>query len=679
MKILYRPDIDGLRAIAVLSVIFYHSMIPQEYFNLFHGGFLGVDIFFTISGYLITKIILCEITKYKNISLKNFYERRARRILPALFVVILTFIPVAWIHLLPLELIDFTNSILSSIGFSSNFYFYLSNLEYGTKEGLLKPFLHTWSLSVEEQFYILFPVLLYFVYKTNNCRRIIYIFLFIFLISLLSAQFFSRTYSSINFYMLPTRAWELVAGSIICYLEINKKFKFKNLFINEFFSFLGLLFIIFSLILYKDTMPHPSIVTLLPITGVCLIILFSNTKTFVKKILSYKILVFVGLISYSLYLWHYPIFAFNRILEFTDGNNFRKLVLISLVFILSVFTYFFVEKPFRNKKLISLKFFVIFISFSLFIFLTFISSVILNNGFSSRYPLIFKNLFIEKKNNLKVISEDINYDYNNFSKINIVFLGDSVTGTLVSQLREEYGKLYNIINFASSGCQFILYHEQVKKNKSGAEFVDNRCDLKANQKKIEIIKNLNKDQTIIVYGGILPAILSGEWFDNKEGGVYIDPYINSRKTHFYFKNKINNKNLTESILDSINYLADNSKALIIIYPVPEVGFNPSEEMIKIFHYKTKKKDQFPLFDKFGLTTSYTVYKERIKESDNVYSKISKKNVYKIFPEEIFCSEDNMRCKTHSEKNFYYFDNLHPTTIGAQMINSLLLKKIKEIM
>ena len=134
MKIQYRPEIDGLRAIAVLSVIAYHSMFPQKVSNLFHGGFIGVDIFFTISGYLITKIILKEIIKQKKFSFKSFYERRARRILPALFIVILFFLPVSWMHLLPTELVDFSSSMLSSVGFSSNLYFYFTNLEYGTKE-----------------------------------------------------------------------------------------------------------------------------------------------------------------------------------------------------------------------------------------------------------------------------------------------------------------------------------------------------------------------------------------------------------------------------------------------------------------------------------------------------------------------------------------------------------------
>ena len=245
---------------------------------------------------------------------------------------------------------------------------------------------------------------------------------------------------------------------------------------------------------------------------------------------------------------------------------------------------------------------------------------------------------LKRKKNLKVINEKIDNNSNdNTSKTNIVFIGDSTIGTLVSQFRDEHGDSFNVINFASSGCILMLYHEQVKTNKKGGKFIDKRCDLDSNNKKFEKIKNLGKEKTIIVYGGSLPAVLSGEWFDNKEGGVVIDPYSKSIKTSFYFKNKVNAKKIEDSIIESLNLLADNSKLLIIVYPIPEVGFSPSDEMIKIFHYKTKK-GSVSFFDKFGLTTSYNAYLNRIRESDKLYSKVKKSNVHKIYPEKVFCSK-----------------------------------------
>ena len=165
IKLKYRPEIDTLRAIAVSAVIIYHAKISLFGNLIFSGGFLGVDIFFIISGYLITSIILKELLEKNSFSFRNFYIKRVRRILPALLFVMLVSIPFSWIYLYPSDLVSFSKSILYSLGFGSNFYFHFSGLEYGSPEGILKPFLHTWSLSVEEQYYILFPIGLVVVFK----------------------------------------------------------------------------------------------------------------------------------------------------------------------------------------------------------------------------------------------------------------------------------------------------------------------------------------------------------------------------------------------------------------------------------------------------------------------------------------------------------------------------------
>ena len=180
MKLTYRPEIDGLRAIAILLVIFYHAELTIFKDNIFQSGFIGVDIFFVISGYLITSIILKELLVNNKFSFGYFYERRARRLLPALFFVMLLTFPLAWLYLLPGDFLDYSKSILYSVGFSSNFYFHFSGLEYGATDSLYKPFLHTWSLSVEEQYYIIFPILLILCFKF--LKNYILIILTIFLI-----------------------------------------------------------------------------------------------------------------------------------------------------------------------------------------------------------------------------------------------------------------------------------------------------------------------------------------------------------------------------------------------------------------------------------------------------------------------------------------------------------------
>ena len=187
----YRPEIDTLRALAVIAVIIYHAKIYLFGNLIFQGGFLGVDIFFIISGYLITSIILKELIEKESFSFKNFYEKRVRRLFPALLFIMLVSIPFSWIYLYPIDLVNFSKSILYSLGFGSNFYFHFSGLEYGSPEGLLKPFLHTWSLSVEEQYYILFPIGLVTVFKYFR-KHLIYFLFICFVISLLLADWGSK-------------------------------------------------------------------------------------------------------------------------------------------------------------------------------------------------------------------------------------------------------------------------------------------------------------------------------------------------------------------------------------------------------------------------------------------------------------------------------------------------------
>ena len=252
MKPTYRPEIDGLRAIAVSAVIIYHAQITTFGSQPFKGGFIGVDIFFVISGYLITSIILKELVTTDSFSFKHFYERRIRRILPALLFVMLTSLPFAWMYLLPSDLIDFSKSILYSLGFSSNFYFHYSGQVYGATDGLLKPFLHTWSLSVEEQFYILFPIVLLVTFKFFR-KNLIYILIIGFIVSLGLAEWTSRNYPSASFYFIHARIWELLAGSILAYFEVTKGHRSKNQLLNSILPTIGLLLIIHSIIFFDDS------------------------------------------------------------------------------------------------------------------------------------------------------------------------------------------------------------------------------------------------------------------------------------------------------------------------------------------------------------------------------------------------------------------------------------------
>ena len=201
----YRKEIDGLRSLAVLPVIFYHAG-----FSFFSGGFIGVDVFFVISGYLITSLILKE-KKEETFSLLNFYERRARRILPALFFVMICCIPFAWIWTLPAEFKDFAQSILATSLFSSNIFFWQGTDYFGGGNVDLKILLHTWSLAVEEQYYLIFPVFIMLTWRLG-LKFLVYFFLTFTVLSLGLSHYGSSHFPVANFYLLPSRAWELLLG-----------------------------------------------------------------------------------------------------------------------------------------------------------------------------------------------------------------------------------------------------------------------------------------------------------------------------------------------------------------------------------------------------------------------------------------------------------------------------------
>ena len=338
----YRPEIDGLRALAVLPVIFAHAG-----FSFFSGGFLGVDVFFVISGFLITGILLREIDQ-GTFSITRFYERRARRILPALFLILAISTLAALLIMLPEDLKKFGQSVFASNIFLSNFYF-SGEANYFDTGSKFKPLLHTWSLSVEEQFYILFPWLLFLLARTTR-QRIVTVIGALFVSSLLLAQYGAVNYPVFNFFSPLSRAWELLAGSLAACWKVQRGSLSSTYIVrSQVISILSFFSILLSYILFSETTPNPSFLTLFAVLGSVGIILFAVPGTWVYKLLSNQILVLIGLISYSAYLWHQPVFVFAR-LYFIEISIFGWFVLILLTLLLAWITWKYVEAPFRDHK-----------------------------------------------------------------------------------------------------------------------------------------------------------------------------------------------------------------------------------------------------------------------------------------------------------------------------------------
>ncbi|MEL0244022.1 MAG: acyltransferase family protein, partial [Gammaproteobacteria bacterium] len=501
----YRPEIDGLRAIAVLSVIFYHAKIIISGRDWFEGGFIGVDIFFVISGYLITRIILSEIKTTGSFSFLNFYERRARRILPMLFVVIFASMPFAWQKLLPSDFVEYAESILASLFFGSNFFFYFRTTEYGADSSLLKPFLHTWSLGVEEQFYLFFPILAIIAYKYFYSN-----FLTILIgLSLLSLQFSELMVvknSDLNFYLPFSRFWELAIGSILAYRELHYKYS-NNGFASKSLPIFGLYLIVYSILFFDAKTPHPSFHTLIPIIGVALIIGFASKDELVGKLLASKPFVWVGLISYSAYLWHFPIFALSRQSSLSH-TNYDKFEWIVVTLILSIASFVLVETPLRNVRKISGKLFLSII-LSAFVVASvlgtlIIKGVIVNSEVGFVGELLDNGAFREEHK-----AFELNYDYSvlSNSKPNILIVGNSHAEDLLKALTfSDVANGYNI-NLTSPIKRVKDVNYQVRCLWDYLKNNDTTCTQGASQGAVEYGPNISKQ-----YSSADIVMLASQWY-----------------------------------------------------------------------------------------------------------------------------------------------------------------------
>lgn len=334
----YRSDIDGLRAIAVLPVVLFHADLTA-----FSGGYVGVDIFFVISGFLITGIISREIQN-GDFSIITFYERRVRRIFPALFVMFFFTLAAGVFLLLPSDLEKLGASVVAATTFVSNIFF-LRTSGYFERTAELNPLLHTWSLAIEEQYYLFFPILLMVLWKFRwNWKVVTSAGL---VLSFVYSIYMTDHYTSKAFYLLPSRAWELLLGSIIALGVLPR---INNTLLLEILAALGIGFIAFAVLVYDPETIFPGLAALLPCLGAGLLIFTGqgDYKTTVARILSGRVLVFFGLISYSLYLWHWPIFVFTNYYSVFPLPLAHSLLNVIISVFIAYLSWQFIENPFRK-------------------------------------------------------------------------------------------------------------------------------------------------------------------------------------------------------------------------------------------------------------------------------------------------------------------------------------------
>ena len=655
LKLNYRKELDGLRAIAIIGVIIYHVEVFINGNRLFPGGFLGVDIFFVISGYLITSLIIKEIIFSNNFSFKNFYFRRAKRILPALLVMIFISIFFAWIYLTPKNFLEYSNSIVSSLFFYSNYFFYFQDLVYNSEDSLLKPLLHTWSLAVEEQFYIIFPIFFFLIYKFIK-KKLLTFFIVLIIICFIGAILATYSNSIFSFYSNFSRLWEVLFGSLLAILEIkNKKINFKY---DKFLPVIGFILILFSYIFFDKNTIHPSYLTLIPILGTFIVIHFIKVNDITYNFLTIKIFSIIGLWSYSLYLWHYPILAFARN-RGKDLSEYDKVELLGVTFLISIISYYLIEKPFRKLDIKKIKIFYITVLLFSASFISFNYASQKNNGFEDRIHVFLKkltreNLWEKFSDNTGVCFDRVDNfcNINQNNKTSIFLIGDShaetINYSLFSRL-ESYP--FNYISANRGGCIYLPGFEKkyIKDNK-----VYKNCTIESKKKIDSMIDD--KENSIIIIGGNFK-----EHFFKKLDFKYI-----SR----------NKKKIVPSFKDSLFKILETNK-VILVYPIPSIDFDIIKTVMNLVPKGSFKATDY--LNKNKLTTKYEYYLDQNKKVLSFFDNLEHKNLYRIYPHKIFCDTNIEKvCFTHEGKNIFYSDRQHLSFLGAEKLAEEVFNMILKI-
>ncbi|MEI7613002.1 MAG: acyltransferase family protein [Betaproteobacteria bacterium] len=627
----YRREIDGLRALAVIPVIFFHAG-----FQAFSGGYVGVDVFFVISGYLITSIILAE-KEAGTFTLVGFYERRVRRILPALFFVMLVCLPLAWMWLLPNEMRRFSASLVAVSTFSSNVLFYLTS---GYFDGEIKPLLHTWSLAVEEQYYVLFPIFIMLAWSLGK-RWMIALLSATALVSLAAAQWFSLLKPEFGFLLLPTRLWELVVGVLIAFYLADENNKTRS----QFAGVLGVMLIAYSVLAFDRNTPFPGVYALLPTIGTGLVILYATPETWIGRFLGSKILVGLGLISYSAYLWHQPLFAFAKHRSLFEPDIGVVLALIVLTFLLAYVSWRAVEKPFRDRnRFTRSQVFGYGAAFScLFIALGLAGHF--SDGFESRLPADALSAHIVREHEKQIteagcklhadgfhVRECIQGDKSVLPKVALV--GDSHAQAITHELSEAFARnRLSFIPYVKPACPQFINMPLSPRIREALE-----CNLYQKEIEKEILR------------------------------TPVETYIFvSRKDNPLAEPTEQNFSAFEAHLRSIVALLNMGKKVILVYPIPVYKVYVSDYMAKNLWFYGGQHEM--------IVEGKQAFEKRVRYFTDRYDAIGvQPNLARVYTTEVLCnSAERGQCFTQMNGVPLYFDESHLSNTGAR----LLVEKIMQ--
>lgn len=658
----YRADIDGLRAVAVLLVVFYHAGWP-----LFSGGFIGVDVFFVISGFLITSIILDGVNKCQ-FSFRQFYLRRARRLLPALLLVITVSALASYWLLSPKHMLDFAKSLAATMVFSSNLYF-MSESDYFAGTIDLKPLIHTWSLAVEEQYYLLFPLLMVLLARFRKSLFVIMVILF-----LCSFAFAAWAFSSIpkhSFYFLLSRAWELLAGSLLAIMFVNHAGRAETLYSSPLLSrllhllgWIGLLAIFIAGFVIDKHAPfwaHGTGIGLwVAVVGTVLVLLGSQPNTLLNRVLSFRPIVFVGLLSYSLYLWHQPVLAFARhyLAAPLDAVTSCFALLISLL--MAYVSWRFVEKPIRHAKVIvSNKLFVVLMVSLSILGIAFGVVAYNSQGFESRYSL----------EAIAVYTHESSKHYNwsgcrhspcndNHGKPTVLLVGDSHAAAISQFLNNELDSGYDYQWSAAAACPPLIGY--IKSRQDGSD-----CSGRNEQLLHRVAKDDNIEWVILV--GHWGTYSAGKMFNNGAGGV------DDGASVFYMTETLQERfsqQRAEAIADgyvkTLEAFLDTGKKILVVDQIPVAGWDVPEAVLALQHRGADP----------GLELRYEqgLYEE-FASSAQAMMQLEANNLVTLPTVDLFCEQNKCLVVKNDQPLYVDTNHLgpHGATILAKAINECIIQ------
>lgn len=562
----YRKDIDGLRALAVVAVILGHAK-----FSLFSGGFVGVDIFFVISGFLITSIVTKEISTGR-FTLKSFYLRRIKRIMPALTVVTACTLAAGWLILFPTELIILAKTAFASLTAWNNFL--IENITSGywrrsTEEIAL---MHTWSLGIEEQFYLIWPFMLLLFLKIKNIKYFKLICISVLILSIAISQLLVP-YVVFSYFLLPSRFFELFLGCSAALL-FQKPIALKGH--ADKLNYLGLALMLVPIFVYWPWIPFPGFNALWPCLGAVLILIPKvDSNNYATRLLSAQPIVFIGKISYSLYLWHWPFFSFLSYLG--QPTEKYRWEIIAITFVLSVITYYFVEQPARKSKRGLSFFFSSYFAAPAVISLFLCYNITINEGYLGRFPSDIQPTISAVESVIPTPGQSLNsdvafVDQDMVSDVDVILFGDSHAHSMQGfmEVLLENASLKGVLLSKTSrlylkNMQLISNKKTLLKNMVAGDFAAQN-----NKKNLDVYNKISNSKAKYV-------VVAGRYSSYNEGSA--DPYAYAKEPTLTYKNKLLNKNngvlndmecFKKGLRDTVKYIISIGKTPIVFKDVPEL-------------------------------------------------------------------------------------------------------------